>query len=323
VLFPFTYSITAFVLIYPFAYGVAYKNWKPFCIVFGGLAAGVLLRPDALNYIYDYYIPTAQNIINTSFRGFVGSDELTPYSVNPVRELWFIPTALVLLYYAARMVRGKAWRAVSPAELCLFLLTGLYFGLFLFVSRTIEYVVPCAVLLMALFLVRFKDARWWVGYKPHFHQVFREVGTPLLAAILIFYAVFFMAYAKTAPSVSGFAGVAGYLHAHSNEGDAIFALDTAVYAQLVFYDTRNSYSIGVDPSLVYSYDPKRYDDWEHMVLGQETNPYDVIKRDFNPRYVLIEKDDHYLGIQTFNVWVESDSRFKLVYSDDTVALYQY
>jgi len=318
--FPFFYSITPFVLIYPLAYGIAYKDWKPLFIVFGGLIAGILLRPDTLSYIHDYYLPDLQNIINTSFRGFIGSDELVPYR-NPAREIWFIPTLLTLGYYVVRMVRGKTWRAVSPAELCLFLLTGFYCVLFLFLQRAIEYVVPCAVLLFTVFVARIKDGPWLVQ-KRHLARVVSRVAAPVIAALLILYTGVFMAYAKTAPDLSSLEGVTGYLTTHSNRGDAVFSLDTNSYAQLVFFDTYNNYSLGIDPALTYSYSPALYEDWKRMVLGEESHPFDVIKQDFNPRYVLIEKDDHYLGVQTFNVWVESDPRFKLIYSDDAVALYE-
>lgn len=101
------------------------------------------------------------------------------------------------------------------------------------------------------------------------------------------------------------------------EGSLVFHSDWDDFPSLFFWNDRNRYVVGLDPTFFYRQDPLRHAQWVHVTTGvRHAGVHDVIVGGFGAAAVLIEKDH-----EAMRDAVEADGGFALAYEDGDVWVY--
>jgi len=192
----------------------------------------------------------------------------------------------------------------------------------------------CALLFLALFL----NSRRFVEYEPAFATMFAAVawsaalGTARAQAWLERFSVWLRpawlpAAALVVPlmvssiaaarhDTSGteapqyYAGAAGWLAQNTLPGERVFATDWDDFPRLFYFDTRNVYLVGLDPTYMYLYDPELYLRWRSISRGEVPLPAQEIRTRFNCRWVFTDTQH-----AAFLRQARADPRMQQVYAD--------
>jgi hypothetical protein len=114
-----------------------------------------------------------------------------------------------------------------------------------------------------------------------------------------------------------FAGASAWLVDNTPADTQVFQTDWDDFPRLFFYNHHNTYTIGLDPTYMQSYDPDLYDQWVAITKGKIENPSEVIRNQFGGAYVISD-----LKHQDFLQTAEADERIVLMYEDDDAVVYQ-
>jgi hypothetical protein len=110
---------------------------------------------------------------------------------------------------------------------------------------------------------------------------------------------------------------AQWLAAQSGEGEVVFTTDWDDFAELFFYNTRNYYLVGLDPTLMLLNDATRYYEWEQIATGQLGAAGPAIRRDFGARFVL---SDH--AHEPFLERAEQDATLRPVFRNSDCSIFE-
>ena len=258
-------------------------DWQPLLYTGLGVVVGNLLNPyfpNNLHFMLDHILTkvTGTTAIN------VGT-EWNPYSTwslvehSPLALLAFVAGCFALGLYQGRMSTASAT----------LLLLAVFFGLFLFKSRRfIEYYPAFALLFCA------------VAWQPLFEQALQQGGRiarslPLL--LLLFFGpaagwniVQARATVQSSPHYERFAAASAWLRTNSQTGSRVFPTDWDLFPQLFYYNTHNTYVVGLDPTYLQNYRADLYDTWRAITRGQIALPGLLIATMFESHYVISDLD---------------------------------
>ncbi|HSV85217.1 MAG TPA: hypothetical protein VLH85_01490 [Levilinea sp.] len=277
-----------------------------------GVTAGLIINPyfpHNLVFIIQHILPKLLEATSIS----VGN-EWFPYTTaqlltnSPLALLAFISGALALGLSHQRMTVRTAAS----------LLTACLFGLMLFQSRRfIEYFPPFALVFAAfawspliqraLDQVRKSEGRFSVERM--------RLGLWLALALVVLFAGARMTFNDARSSIQNakpyslFAGAAAWLEDNTPPGSRVFQTDWDDFPRLFFYNTHNTYLVGLDPTYMQLYDAELYDRWVAITRGQVDNPSEAILNEFGARYVV--SDLHH---RSFLAKADRDPRLVKVYS---------
>jgi hypothetical protein len=110
---------------------------------------------------------------------------------------------------------------------------------------------------------------------------------------------------------------AQWLAAESAEGEIVFTTDWDDFAELFFYNTRNRYLVGLDPTLMLIDDSTLYYEWEQIANGQLGSAGASISRDFGARFVFT---DH--AHEAFLERAEQDPTLRPVFRNSDCSIFQ-
>jgi hypothetical protein len=203
---------------------------------------------------------------------------------------------------------------------CLSLLLALMFGLMLFQSRRfIEYFPPFALIFAA-----FAWAPLITGPVEQFgtwRKRLMQFAPPVILAVLIIAGIV-IGLPDAAESIRDsrdyrtYAGAAAWLAENTPPGERVFQTDWDDFPRLFFYNTHNTYLIGLDPTYMQLYDPVLYDRWVRITEANVDDLSDAIVNDFTARYV---HTDVFHG--DFIVAAANDPDMVEVYRDEDAILY--
>jgi hypothetical protein len=114
-----------------------------------------------------------------------------------------------------------------------------------------------------------------------------------------------------------FAGASSWLSENTLPGERIFQTDWDDFPRLFFYNTHNTYLIGLDPTYMQIYDPEMYDVWVDITQGGVEKPADEIVKRFGARYVISD-----LLHRDFLAAARDDPRMVEVFRDDQSVVFQ-
>ena len=109
----------------------------------------------------------------------------------------------------------------------------------------------------------------------------------------------------------------------------VFNVNWGDFSKLFFYNTHNYYITGLDPKFIYLLSSEKY--WLYTNIGKgvvckkeeccdqydDRSIYDIIKKEFNSDYVFLSTADKDFDHIDLIIILESDSRFKKVYENDS------
>ena len=298
-----------------------------------GVGLGLLVNPyfpQDIFFAVRHFLPKLTD--PTAIR--VGS-EWYPYNTgqllenSPLALAAFMGGALALGLHPGRWDRRTATA---------FLLAAL-FGLMLFQARRfIEYFPPFALIFAAFAWQPLLDA-WaaaarrdaplpaWLEQldRPRLNSLARHLR-PALPALLLLLLLIPGVYRsledaraamRTSKPHNLYAAASAWLQANTPAGERVFQTDWDDFPRLFYYNTHNTYLIGLDPTYLQLYDPDRYVLWEKITRGEVDEISAAVPSRFGARYILTDLlHDDFLDRAT------ADPGLKEVYRDDQAAIFE-
>lgn len=304
-------------------------HWKIAAGGIIGVLAGWLLRPNPMAAAKLFYIQVLQQILEKQggLPLLFGKENLPlPFSTlfqnfSPFLLLW-IPAIVILVFALKRMPPNKKTLAISNIILSL-----TFLGLTMLVARrAYDFLVIFGVFSIATAFNYLEG---------------RSAGqaTKLILASLFVFMIFYSGY-KTANGLneSGYPpdylkDAALWLKDNSNPADVVFNIHWSNFSLLFFWDQKNHYVAGLDPIFQYAYNSSLY--WQFHYLSADAvtqktcgavectremleDTYQVLVRDFNARYVLLEKDKN----PAVNYFLKNDPHFENKFETKNEAVYE-
>jgi hypothetical protein len=291
---------------------------RPVVFTGAGLGLGLLINPYFpynLIFAYQHILPKLVEATSTS----VGS-EWYPYDTGQL--LSNSPLAL-FLFVAGTLGLGLAGRKMELRTAVAFFFACL-FGLMLFQSRRfIEYFPAFSLIFAAFALQPLIDAnRNRPSHAPLVSASFRPwlPGILLLALLLPASWLTLQASQKSIQGSSPyqlFQGASAWLEANTPAGERVFQTDWDDFPRLFYYNTHNTYLIGLDPTYMQIYNSDLYDQWVAITRGRVEQPSLPILADFGARFVISD-----LEHDGFLRQAGRDPFMREVYRDDHAVVFE-
>ncbi len=337
----FSYSVTFMILIPAFVYAFSgifagkqefRYGLRTLGLTLGGLAAGIILRPDSYNYLLNaygshflsiYQSLTSHNSVSVpgEFKPVIG--ELI-YSYN----IWYWIFLFLFVYLLVKAFRTE--RAHAERRNLIFLNGATLFFTLLFpiFFRAIDYLLFIGFFSLAYNIAHYSSLR----DDRSLLNMFLGKGKYLIAISIL--AVLSLSFVLVRPIKNVTSDE--YLHKYFNmeytditeairkdytPGELVFTPGFGVYAKLIFYDPGITYPMGMDSSFTRLYDEQVFWKIQHMIRGEnicgthmcaeDEGTYEFL-REIETKYVLV--DDEVTTTLPFAQTLASDKRFELVYT---------
>lgn len=291
----------------------------------GGVLSGLVVNP---------YFP--QNL-SFYWQQLVKIGIINQQSVIPVGNEWYpynffnltAGTALMTILLVSTLIFFVIYfKKLNKKSIALFLIYLLFFVYTLKSRRYVEYYVPFTILFSAFSIEVFLEKITYKKMADYFFSFFSKFWYALVI-LLIYFAVMIPLIAVkdikqthkdfvTGISLSRFEKSATWLYHASQPGDIVFHSSWDEFPMLYYFNSKDYYIIGLDPTFAYAYDESVYNKIVNITTGKQTeNIYDDIKNIFHAKYVFIE-NNHYAMEKN----IKQDGNFKKVYKDDEATIYK-
>ncbi|MBW6466106.1 MAG: hypothetical protein K0B06_06350 [Brevefilum sp.] len=288
-----------------------------------GIAAGLLINPYFpynLAFIFQHILPKLVDTTGTN----VGN-EWFPYTTQQL--LRNSPLTLAL-FASAVLALGLSKQRMSVNTATGFFLT-IIFGLMLFQSRRFIEYFPAIVLIFTAFawspmMIEIKDKaheRSWTMTRIWQRKLVQNLALLVLVVIMLP-----MAWKTLVDSQSSlqstkqnqlFQGASAWLVENTPAGARVFQTDWDDFPRLFFYNTHNTYLVGLDPTYMQFYDADLYAVWVDITRGRVENPSRIIEDNFGAEYILSD-----LSKRGFLGQAADDVRLQEVYRDAEAVIFQ-
>jgi len=122
--------------------------------------------------------------------------------------------------------------------------------------------------------------------------------------------------AQGSKSAQRYQAASAWLETHSPAGARIFQTDWDDFPRLFFYNTHNTYTVGLDPTYLQLHDPALYELWVDLTQGRSEDLSAAIVDSFGARYVLTD-----LEHERFLRAAEEDPEMTEVYRDEFAVVF--
>jgi hypothetical protein len=309
--------------------------WKPLLFAGLGVLLGLLINPyfpDNLIFLARHVLPKVTDPVATR----VGS-EWFPYDTMQLIENSGFALLTFLGGMLAMGLAGK--RATTPVITAFALAVG--FGVMLFQSRRFIEYAPAFALIFAALSVSAMLSGWlagaesasgparladWVIGKVTLGRKRLLSRQSILTAAMFIILIPVLAlnlktsrqsFADTTRPYLTYAAASAWLEANTAAGERIFQTDWDDFPRLFFYNSHNTYTLGLDPTYMQLYNSDLYDLWVDITIGNVKNPSNTIRQQFGSRYVLTD-----LHHDDFMRQANNDPNMQEVYRDDYAAIYE-
>jgi len=294
-------------------------EYKPLLFIAGGIALGMIINPyfpDNIIFSWNHMLPKLTNATSVS----VGN-EWFPYTTQQLLENSLFS---LLFFVSGIFALGLTDRRID-VRTAFALLTSLLFGLMLMQARRfIEYFPPFALIFAAFaWAAHFLDRQFAcrISTPSPLKRILHNAPLLLLSAAVILGAGRSIPRAREAINDSKpydlYAGASQWLVENTPAGSRVFQTDWDDFPRLFYYNTHNTYLIGLDPTYMQLYDPELYDIWVLVTQGKVENPSSIIALRFGSQYVHTD-----LKHGSFIKAAERDPGLREVYRDDQAILYE-
>lgn len=318
--FFFVWFYDAFPLLLIFSGVFVLANWlvqrewelRPLIYTASGLAAGMIINP----YFPYNILFTIQHILPKLLDTTAVSvgNEWYPYTTAQLLEN--SPLALVA-FASGALALGFSAKKIDLRTLASFLIAALSGLLLLQSRRFIEYFPPFALVFAAFAWSPILEQARNLEQKP----LRRWFTAALIAALLVPGIWMTLAASRenmqTAKPHETYASASAWLAENTPAGERIFQSDWDDFPRLFFYNTHNTYLVGLDPTYMLLYDESLYNIWVNISRGEIENPSKVILEEFGASYVLTD-----LRHGNFLKQVEQDNAMIEVFRDEFAAVYK-
>jgi hypothetical protein len=283
-----------------------------------GIAAGLIINPyfpHNLVFIVQHILPKLTETTALS----VGN-EWFPYNTGQLLEN--SPLAL-LAFIGGALALGFAHRRMDTRTTTAYLLA-ILFGLMLFQSRRfIEYFPPFALIFAAFAWTPILRRAQTTDdeTEPSIRRIRQVLALALVVVLLFAGTRSTLARAQDSLRASRpygmYAGSAAWLEANTPPGSRVFQTDWDDFPRLFYYNTHNTYLVGLDPTYMQQYDPDLYERWVDITRGRVPRPSEAIRSEFGARYVMSD-----LLHGSFLELADEDPRLIEVYRDGDSVVFE-
>jgi hypothetical protein len=313
--------LIAFAVLYIAAVGIIEQRieYKPLLFIGGSILLGMLINPyfpDNIIFSYHHMLPKLTDATSVQ----VGN-EWFPYDTKQVLENSFPSLAAFVSGIFALGLSARKMDVRTTFALFVSLLFGL---MFLQARRFVEYFPPFALI--------FTGFAW----SPLLMDLQLAPGSsitssrrrilPILSAVLLSAAVM-ISIARSIPRARDaidnsrpynlYAGASLWLERNTPSGSRVFQTDWDDFPRLFYYNTHNTYLIGLDPTYMQLYDPDLYALWVLITRGEVENPSKIIAAKFGSQFVHTD-----LKHGAFIKVAEKDPGLREVYRDEQAVIFQ-
>ncbi|MBI3572698.1 MAG: hypothetical protein HY092_00665 [Candidatus Kerfeldbacteria bacterium] len=305
-----------------------YLNVKVLAAVAGGLLAGVVINPYFPHNLAFYYHQLI-NIGVINFQHVIGvGGEWYPYGFGELVANAAFATILILLAVVGIISRPSAQ---SKQSLTLGLLTIIFFFLTLKSRRYVEYYVPMAVLFSAFSIsdaLRGKTGQEILteARRMFWHSQLGRYGSAFVLGALLF-AFGYIAGRDLSNEKNDLQGgfrigqyqaASQWLAEHTPVVSRVVHSDWDEFPLLFYYNTHNTYIVGLDPTFLYKANQDIYWTWANITLGKfDGDVYQAVTKTLGARYVFIAH-----GHQVMERYFQDHRNFVQVYTDAEATIYQ-
>ncbi len=296
-------------------------EFRPLLYITAGILLGMLVNPyfpDNLIFSYHHMLPKLADA--TSVR--VGN-EWYPYDT---KQLLDNSLPALIAFASGILALGLSDRKME-ARTALALFASLLFGLMLFQARRfVEYFPPFALIFAAF--------AWAPLFQPTGASVqadparlrFIHILQNNFAVMLLSLAVGTSIAGSISPARAAidrsksyglYANASLWLEKNTPAGSRVFQTDWDDFPRLFFYNTHNTYLIGLDPTYLQLYDSGLYNLWVDITQGNVENPSQIIATTFDSHYIHTD-----LNHGNFLKIAAQDPGLKEVYRDDQAVVFE-
>jgi asparagine N-glycosylation enzyme membrane subunit Stt3 len=283
-------------------------EFRPLLFVSGGIAVGSIINlyfPQNIIFSYNHMLPKLMDA--TSVR--VGN-EWFPYETKQLLE----NSLPALIAFASGIFALGFSGKKMDVRTAFALLASLLFGVMLFQARRfVEYFPPFALIFAAF--------TWTPLFSLQVDPRSSRLAPSLLGLAVVLSITVSIPRAREAIRASKpydlYAGASAWLEANTPAGARVFQTDWDDFPRLFFYNTHNTYLIGLDPTYMQLYDPNLYALWVEITKGNVDSPSQLILETFGARYV--HTDLNHTG---FLRAAREDEGLKEVYRDDQAVIFE-
>lgn len=294
-------------------------EYKPLLFIGGGILLGMLVNPyfpDNIVFSWHHIFPKLTDATSVQ----VGN-EWFPYNTKQILENSLPSLAAFASGIFALGLSGKKMEVRTAFALLMVLL----FGLMLFQSRRfVEYFPPFALIFAAFAwtpLLSNYISDSVPSTKSTRERILASLPAVVLSAVVVLGVVRSIPRAREAIGNSKpydlYAGASQWLEENTPPGSRVFQTDWDDFPRLFYYNTHNTYLIGLDPTYMQSYDPELYDIWVLITQGNVENPSRIISKKFGSQYVHTD-----LNHGSFINVAGKDPGLMEVYRDDQTLIYE-
>ncbi|MFN8458940.1 MAG: hypothetical protein U0401_30535 [Anaerolineae bacterium] len=286
-------------------------KWLPLVYVGLGIVLALIINPyfpQNLFFIYYHALPKIIEIDSTANVG----NEWYPYDTWALVEN---SAPALIAFVAGTLALGFSQRRISTRTLTLFLIT-ILFGAFLFKSRRfIEYYPAFALLFCALAWTSLLEE--WSQARPWLQKLVPAVLVILLIPPMVYNLQATIADFQDSNPYQRYADASAWLKAHTPAGSRLYQTDWDDFPQLYFYNTQNTYTLGLDPTYMELYNAPLYHLWQDINGGRIEAPSQIIAATFGATYVISD-----LNHRSFLAEARNDPGLVEVYRDDYAVIFQ-
>lgn len=303
-------------------------DFQPVLYAGAGVGLGMIINP----YFPDNIVFAIRHILpkltaTTSVR--VGN-EWYPYDTGQLLE----NSPLALVAFAAGIIGLGLRERRMDTQTATALILSLLFGLMLFQSRRFIEYFPAFTLIFAAFAWRplisppngepsaaMKGNGSSLGSLTFTRTIHGWLPAVILMAFLIpgFLATSENARASIQDSKpSGlYSAAAHWLVEHTPPGSRVFQTDWDDFTRLFYYNTHNTYLVGLDPTYLSLYNGQLYDKWVEITQGDVELPSEAIAGVFGAEFIFSDLDH-----TDFIEQAERDPDIRRVYQDEEAVIFQ-
>lgn len=306
-------------------------NLVPLYYVVGGIFLGLLVNPYFPHNVIFSVRHTLPKLINaTSVR--VGN-EWYPYDTGQLLENSFLALVIFMSGVVALGMRSRRMDTRTATALFMAIVTGL---LLFQARRFIEYFPPF-VLIFAAFAWTQLISEWESNRSNRQRTEIRSVDSKLssrlrgalriwlpIGAVGIIMLVGMwstvqeaQASMKKSKPADRYAQASSWLHQNTPEGARVFQTDWDDFPRLFFYNTWNSYLIGLDPTYLQLKDKELYELWVDITKGKVEGSARLIYERFAAEYVFTD-----LAHDDFIDKADGDENLTEVFRDEEAIIYR-
>jgi hypothetical protein len=312
--FVWLYSLFPLILVFSVAYSIAVYlaerriDLRAVWASASGIVMGLIINPyfpENLKLFKEHLLMKT----SSSFSVDVGV-EWYPY------DTWVLlgGSAVAFVIYFAAILAFDYRRRIEDLKPLFFLIISVLLLLMSLKSRRfIEYWPPIAVL-FAAFTIR-PD---WTAVRRWFVNVRDRAIASLAAAVVTVSLLLGLAYnvvqtsedMKSEDSPYQFKGAGEWLAANTQPGSIVFNTNWDEFPMLFYYDTNNTYIVGLDPTYLFDRDHELWNVYASVTLGNEEDPAPIIRDRFSCNYVVTDNEH-----TDFMDAANNSGDFETVYAD--------